>query len=172
MSDLVSAIFDSDGNTLFETAKLISISVAPSNTYAQHVLEDGSIMADHKYRNQTRVSMSIMLDPDDYKSVYQDIVNASNNNTKITVQTRVSTYSSMYIEAYPHEESARIYGTVAINISLVEQIFNVSDDSSLTSDDVSSEYDADTTDRGSILASDVSTTVALSDLVGTYQGVV
>lgn len=168
MAELVTAIYDEDGDALFETATVVRLTLAPSNRFAEHTLEDGTVIADHKIVQQKRASLNITLSPDDYKSVYQAIKAADTNNTALTVQTRVDTYSDMYIESYPHEESAAVFDTVALVVGLVELKFATSETTALTTSDVADASDADTTDRGVQQAEDVSGGSTLAEWFGDY----
>lgn len=144
----VTAIFDESGSQLFPTAKILRLSAAPSNTYATHVVEDGTTVVDNKIQNQARISINLVLDGGDYQEVYKNIQTASNENTNFTIQTRVNSFSRMYIESYPHEESADIFDTIIMNIDFVEQITSTVQTSTLTAADVSSPADTDTVSRG------------------------
>jgi len=146
--ELVTAIFDSEGNQLFETMGILSVSPSPSNTYAQHTLEDGTVVGDNKIVNQNRLALKAILSPDDYVEVYQAIKAADLASTNFTIQTRVDTYSNMYIESRPHEESSRISNTVAMVINFKEQIFTGVTTSALPASKVKNPSNADTTNSG------------------------
>ena len=119
----VTALFDEDGNQLFETVGILELSAAPSNTFAEHTLEDGKVVVDNKIENRIPVVVSAILSPDDFKSVYAKLKEADQNSTKFTIQTRVDTFYNMYIESYPWSESSKISNTIAININFIEQQF-------------------------------------------------
>ena len=144
----ITAILDENGNQLFPTAKILKASTAPSNTYAQHPLEDGTVVSDNVIENQVRISMPIILNSNDYQQVYKAIKSASKNRTRFTIQTRVDTYSNMYIESYPSEESAGMFDTVQLNVDFIEQQFGKVVTEQLSSSDVENPADADTVNRG------------------------
>lgn len=156
----VTAILDESGNQLFDTAKILKLSVAPTNTYAQHIIEDGSVVADNKIRNQTRISATLILDGSDYQEVYKSIQNASDDNTKLSIQTRTAIYNNMYIEAYPSEESAAIFDTVSMIIDFEEQRIGTVVTEQLAVSDVANPADADTTNRGEQLPKEDTRTTA------------
>lgn len=166
----VTSILSENGEQLFSTATILKVSTAPSNTYAQHTIEDGTVVADNKIRNQVRISMSIILSGSDYTEVYKDIKNASDNNTKFIIQTRVDSYDNMYIESYPSEESAAIYGTISLNIDFVEQEVGTVTTETLAATDVAQPADVDTTNRGEQLPKDVTDTTTLQDVVSGIKG--
>lgn len=144
----VTAIFDVDGNQMFETMGILSVSPSPSNTYAQHTLENSFVVGDNKIINQNMVSLKVILNPDDYVEVYQAIKSADIASTNFTIQTRVDTYSNMYIESRPHEESSSISNTIAMVISFKEQIFTGIKTSALPASKVKNASNADTTNSG------------------------
>ena len=144
----VTAIFDSEGNQLFSTATLIKASISPSNTFAQHAIEDGSVVADNKIVNQIRMSVTVILNSDDYQSAYKDIKSASVGTVMLNVQTRVDTFPNMYIESYPSEESAAMFDTTSVVLNLVEQITGTVITRKLAPADVKASADVDTENRG------------------------
>jgi len=144
----VTAILNEAGEQLFPTAKLLKASVAPSNSFAQHPVEDGTVVSDNKIINQVRISIPMILDSNDYKDVYKAIQDASNNTTMLSIQTRVSTFNKMYIESYPSEESAAMFDTVSMTVSFIEQITGTIVIKKLASPDVSNDSDVDTENRG------------------------
>lgn len=156
----VTAILDDSGNQLFATAKILNLTVSPTNTYAQHTIEDGTVVADNKIRNQIRMSATLILDGADYKETYKSIQNASDNNTRLSIQTRVDTFQDMYIEAYPSEENAAIFDTVAVSIDFVEQMVGFVELEKLSFSDVSNQANTDTTNRGEQLPKESSKTTA------------
>lgn len=144
----VTAILDENGNQLLSTATILKASTTPSTTYAQHVLEDGTVVSDNAVENQTRISMALILDSNDYQQVYKTIKNAKANRTKLTVQTRVDSYPNMYIEAMPSEESAGLFDTVQVIVDFIEQQFGSVVIEKLSSSDVANPADTDTFNRG------------------------
>jgi len=163
----VTAILNESGEQLFSTAKLLKASIGPSNTFAQHTVEDGTVVADNKIINQVRISIPMVLDPNDYKDVYKAIQDASNNTTMLSIQTRVSTFNKMYIESYPSEESASMYDTVSMTINFVEQITGTVVTKKLATPDVSDNSDVDTENRGEQLPK-TDTQTSLQKIVGFF----
>lgn len=144
----VTAILNESGEQLFPTAKFLKASIAPSNTFAQHPVEDGTVVSDNKIINQVRISIPMILDSNDYKDVYKSIQDVSNNSTMLSIQTRVATFDRMYIESYPSEESASIFDTVSMTVNFVEQITGTVVTKKLAAPDVSNNSDIDTENRG------------------------
>ena len=155
----VTALFDEDGNQLFETVQILEMSTAPSNTFAEHTLEDGTVVSDNKIENQVRISVAAIFDPADFKDAYAKLKEADKNNTRFTVQNRVDTFDAMYIESYPYSESSRIANTIAININFIEQQFVEVKTADLPPSKVNNQADADPVDSGAKLPAETSTTL-------------
>ena len=159
----VTALFDEDGNQLFETVGILEMSTSPSNTFAEHTLEDGRVVIDNKITNRVLISVTAILSPDDFKQAYAKIKEADQNNTKFTIQNRVDTFSNMYIESYPYGESSAIANTIAININFIEQQFVKAKVDNLPPSKVKNQSDSDTVNVGQKLPKEKST--ALLDLL-------
>lgn len=147
MSDVI-AILDEDGNQLFSTAVNIGVSVAPSKTFARHSLENKQVVIDDQYDNPTSLSMRMILNPSDYKDVYKEVKAAYNAITNFTIQTKVDSYTNMYLESLPHEEDPSMFNTIAMTLEFTEQLIAAPDSSILTNNDVSNAGDSDTVDSG------------------------
>ncbi len=148
----VTAIFDDKGKRLFETAIITKVTIAPSKTFATHILEDGETVSDNAIQNQTRISMALVLDSNDFKETYKNIKSAFNKTTKLTIQTKADTFVKMYIEAFPHEESPDILDTIIISIDFIEQKTSEAKTRRLSQSDVARAENADTKNRGEQLA--------------------
>lgn len=149
-SEPVTAILDENGEQLFETAKLLSVQVSESKQFSSHTLENGKVVSDNVIENQDRINLQIVLDPDDYTNVFTEIQTLFDSVTSLSIQTRVDTYESLYIEAMPHDEGPSIANTVAININLIEQQIVSSTTQVLTESDVENSSDS-STDRKSVV---------------------
>jgi hypothetical protein len=155
----VTALFDDEGNQLFETVGILEMTTSPSNTFAEHTLEDGRVVIDNKIINRVPITVTSILSPDDFKQVYAKIKEADKNNTKFTIQNRVDTFSNMFIESYPYSESSAIANTIAININFIEQQFVAAKVENLPPRKVKNQADADTVDSGQKLPKNDSTTL-------------
>lgn len=163
----VTALFDENGDQLFSTVGILSVGVSPANQFAQHTLENGTVISDNKIRMQNKITVKAILSPEDYKSVYQEIKEADTNNVKFTIQTRVDSYDNMYIESRPYEESSKISNTIALMINFIEQQYVNVETTVLTSSQVKTAADADTTTSGTKLPkSDTSTLKKISNAIG------
>lgn len=155
----VTALFDEEGNQLFETLGILEMSTSPSNTFAEHTLEDGRVVIDNKIINRVPITVAAILSPEDFKQVYARLKEADINNTKFTIQNRVDTFNDMYIESYPYSESSRIANTIAININFIEQQFVEVSTSALPPSKVNNQADSDPVDSGAKIPAESSTTL-------------
>lgn len=155
----VTALFDSEGNQLFETVVILEMSTSPTNTFAEHTLEDGTVVSDNKIKNQTRIGVTAILSPDDFKEAYAKIKAADKNSVKFTIQNRVDSFDSMYIESYPYSESSKMANTIAININFIEQKFADVKTGDLPASKVNKTADADPVDSGTKLPQEKTTTL-------------
>lgn len=158
-SQPVTALFDEDGNQVFETAGILTLALSQSSKFAEHTLEDGTVVSDNKIKLQKRVSVSVVLDSEDYVEVYQKLKEADDNSTRFTIQTRVDSYDNMYIESLPYDESSKMAGTIAINIGFVEQQFVGVKVTTLPAQKVKAPQNADTVDSGTKLPQTNETTL-------------
>ena len=165
----VTALFDENGNQLFETVGILELSASPSNTYAEHTLEDGRVVVDNKIINRVPITVAAILSPDDFKAVYAKIKEADKNNTTFTIQTRVDTFYNMYIDSYPWSESSAIANTIAININFIEQQFVEVKTTTLPPEKVKNPSDADSVNSGEKLPAATESTVLL-DLLDSVRG--
>lgn len=119
-NELVVGIFDTNYNQLFSTAVSMKARVNPTSKMMEHPRESGSTIADHRVINLIEIELSMILRPEDYTSVHQQIYNAFLNGSLLIVQTRTGSYANMVIEKMPHDEDPDMYNTVSIAISLKE----------------------------------------------------
>lgn len=116
----VVGVFDSSLNQIFEEARALKAVVKEEAKVMEHPLEDGSSITDHKIILPIEIELSLVIQADDYKSVYDKIKEYYLGNELIAVQTRTGEYSSMVIQSMPHDETADMFDTVAIAMKLKE----------------------------------------------------
>ncbi len=148
MADNVIAILDEDGNELLSTLTNIGVSVSVSKTFAKHSLENGQTVTDDQYDNPTLLNMQIILDPSDYVSVYKEIKTYYENVTNFTIQTKVDSYSNMFLESLPHDETPEMFTTIAMTLEFTEQLISETSTETLAESDVSTASDTTTVDSG------------------------
>lgn len=116
----VVGVFDSSLNQIFEEARAVKVTVKEEAKVMEHPLEDGSSITDHKIILPIEIELSIIIQSDDYKSVYEKIKQYYLGNELITVQTKTGEYASLVIQSMPHDEVADMFDTIAIAMKLKE----------------------------------------------------
>jgi hypothetical protein len=143
------AIFNSNDLTeLIPSRCIISASPSPTSTFAEHVVEDGTTVIDNVIKNNVSIVIAIVLPEDDTDVVFSAIESANLNTTELTIQTRYNTYSRMYIESFPWEESAEMASTSVINITFKQQRTATVVTQRLPPQSVANQANSDTVDRG------------------------
>lgn len=145
-------ILDSDGNEVLSTIVNIGASVIESKTFSKHSLENSQVVVDDQYDNPTLVTLRVILNPSDYLDVYKEIKSLYQSITNFTVQTKVDSYSNLYLEAIPHEEDPAMFNTIQMNLEFTEQLVVSTNVEGLETSDVSNPGDSDTVNSGSKVA--------------------
>jgi hypothetical protein len=142
----VTAVLDSGGNQIFETVGILQVSASSNTAYPQHTLENGVTISDHSIRLQDQVALRCILDPDDYVEVYRRIKRAFRQNAAFIIQTKVETYTNMYMQSLPHEEGAK--NTVSLIMEFLEQRFQSPNVGTLPLSSVANPADSDSRNSG------------------------
>ena len=138
----------SDGSEFIPSSCIVSCSPKPTNTFAEHILEDGSTVTDNKITNNTEIAVTIILPEDDPQKTFNAIHSASEDTEELIVQTRFITYPKMYVQSFPWAESAEMISTALLNITLKQQRTATVVTTTLPPSKVKNKSDADTVDRG------------------------
>ena len=104
-----------DGTELIPSSCIISCEPKPSNTFAEHILEDGSTVIDNKITNNAEIVINLVLPEIDPQTAFNAIQTASENTEELIVQTKFYTYTRMYIQSYPWSETAEMISTSGFN---------------------------------------------------------
>ena len=140
----VVGVYDVDFNQVFPDARPLKASVSDEATFFKHPLESSATRTDHIIFQPIKITMSVMMSGDDYKSVYQQIKQIYRNQIQLIVQTKTDTYEDIYIQSIPHEESPENYDSIIMNLALEETKVAVTEITFAPE----SEADNDTTSRG------------------------
>lgn len=121
--DVVGVFTQSSYSQVFEKARPIKAKVIELSSVMSHPVEDGSTVTDFKVILPIEIELSMILNSDDYKSVYQTIKDHFLKSTILTVQTKSGTYQNMIISAMPHDEDTEVFDSLTLAIKLVEVKF-------------------------------------------------
>lgn len=118
----VVALYDENSNPILESCIIYSVKVENSAQLAEHPLEDGSRMVDHKIFLPKELSVVIYLSETGYSSEYQTIKSLYEERKFITAQLKNDVYSNLQIVGLPHEESNANINRLIVQINLKEAI--------------------------------------------------
>lgn len=117
----VVGIFDmTTFNQLFTNARAIKAKVTEVAEVMTHPVEDGTSIVDHKVIKPIEIDLSVIINSEDYRNVYESIKTTFQNSTLLNVQTMATTYRSLIISAMPHDEDSAMYEALSIGIKLTE----------------------------------------------------
>lgn len=116
----VVAVFDSNLNQLYEGARAMRASVAPSSKLMEHPIENGATKTDFRIILPIEITLSVVLRSSEYRDVYEQVRNSFNNGDSVIIQTRASTYENMMLMDMPHEESPDNIDTLIMNLKYKE----------------------------------------------------
>lgn len=117
--DLV-AILDNDSlEPIFSASIPMRVSVNPSKMITQYQVEDGTIRNDHVVDNPLEMNIDLLLS-DLKRAEYLGLEQSFNELRLVIVQTTISSYRNMIIEAMPHDETVDFGENVLLNIRLIE----------------------------------------------------
>lgn len=114
-SDVV-GVFDANFNQVFPLARPVKAVVREISRLMDHPVETGFITTDHRIVLPTEISMTVLLQGAQYRSVYQQIKQLFIAAPLLSVQTKTSTYKNMIIQDLPHEETPSVFDTVEMEI--------------------------------------------------------
>lgn len=116
----VVGVYDIDFNQVFLNARPLKASVSDEALFFKHPLESSATRTDHIIFQPVKISMSIMMSGKDYRNVYKQVKQIYKSQTQLIVQTKTDTYENIYIQSIPHEESAKNFDSVIMNLLLDE----------------------------------------------------
>lgn len=116
----VVGVYDVDFNQVFPDARPLKASISDEALFFKHPLESSATRTDHIIFQPVKITMSVLMSGEDYKSVYQQIKQIYRSQTQLIVQTKTDTYEDVYIQSIPHEESSANFDSVIMNLILEE----------------------------------------------------
>jgi len=119
----VVAVFDQDFRQVFPRARALKAVVKEPKKVMKHPTEFGTTIADHQIIDPVEISLSFVLQSEDYQDTYREIKQYSLNATLLVVQTRSGLYYNQLISNMPHEEDPEQYDTLAMALTFTEVQF-------------------------------------------------
>ncbi len=146
-SDVV-CVFDQNFNQVFRQARPTKLTVNEHAKVMEHPVETGATITDHRIIEPIELEFSMVLQGDDYRSVYQQIRQLYLAATLLIVQSRTASYSNMLISEMPHEETPEYFDTVTVILKMKEVFFVTAQFGTLPPQKVKDKTQASTIDRG------------------------
>lgn len=150
-ADVVAIFLEEDGGPLVQSfvgAGPMRAQVNLPSQYMVHPLETGAPIIDHRVILPIEIAITFILQPETYRSTYQELRQAYLASNSFTVQTKADTYTGMYINNLPHEEEPELFDTIRVIVSFIEAQFFSAQVQVLSSANVTDPADASTLDRG------------------------
>lgn len=119
----VVGVFDSNGNQKFERARSMRIQTTRTARTAQHPLETGSSVVDHRVLMPVEAQLLVVLEARHYRNGYSQIEASFNSGEILSVHCNATVFRNMCIADMPHEETPDMFNAVQIMIKLVETQF-------------------------------------------------
>ncbi len=162
----VIGIFDQDFNQVFSNARPLSANVSRPSKSFEHPVEDGQTIVDDKVVLPVEIQFPVILRPENFKSVYNQLSQAFINSDFFIIQTKAGTFTNQYLTAIPHEESSYVYNTLALALSFKEAQIQRAVFGALPLVSVENPQDASTQERGEQNESQQSLGAAGLDFLG------
>jgi hypothetical protein len=145
--DLV-GVFNQDFQQVFEKARPLKATVKEEAKVFEHPLETGATITDFRIIQPIEIELSLMLNSEDYKSVYQQIRQLFLNGTLLVVQTKSGVYDNQLIQAMPHEEDPEQYDAITLGLKLKQAQFVTPQFAALPPRQVKNPANSSTVSRG------------------------
>lgn len=121
-TDLV-AVLNEELTQIFEGAYITKASITEESQVMSHPVETGATIVDEIVLQPVSITLNVTLNPNNYRSIYQEIKQAYLSRALLTVQTKSDSYTSMVIERIPHDELPDVFDTITLTIFLKEVVF-------------------------------------------------
>ena len=120
--DLV-GVFNQSFTQVFEKARPLKATIKEEAKVFEHPIETGATITDFRIIQPIEIEISLMLNSEDYKSVYQQIRQLFLNGELLVVQTKAGVYDNQLIQAMPHEEDPAQYDAITLGLKLKQAQF-------------------------------------------------
>lgn len=119
----VVGIFDSNGNQKFTQARSMRIQVTRTARTAQHPLETGASVVDHRIMLPIEAQLLVILQAKDYRNGYSQLQSSFNAGEILNVHCKAGVFNNMCIADMPHEETPDMIDIIQVAVKLVETQF-------------------------------------------------
>ena len=133
---------------VFANARPMRVQASEPLEFMVHPLSNGSNVTDHSIVRPVELSIVFILQPEDYRTTYFLMRQAARLRLRFSIQTKATTYTSMFISDLPHEEDPALFDTIRMVVQFREVQFFSAQVQELSSSEVTDAQDASTIDRG------------------------
>lgn len=161
----VVGVFDSGFQQLFDGARPLRALIREGSKLPEHTVETGATIGDHRVFLPVLIELHMILTPENYQDIFQQIKTAWKDTAALSVQTKADTYSNMFIEEMPHDEQAEMFDTVAVAVKLKQVRFVNAQYAQLPPSKVKKKSNASTTKTGQKQATESKKSSAAYDLI-------
>ena len=146
-NDLV-GVFNQEFRQVFEKARPLKATVKEEAKVFEYPIETGATITDFRIIQPIEIELSLMLNSEDYKSVYQQIRQLFLNGELLVVQTKSGVYDNQLIQSMPHEEDPEHYDAITLALKLKQALFVTPQYAALPPKQVKNPSNASTVSRG------------------------
>lgn len=118
--DVVGVFNQESFEQVFAEARPIRATIRRSAKVMDYPVEDGSVISDHKIINPMELELQLIIPSSAYGTVYNQISQYFYDSTLLLIQTRVDVRDNFIISDLPHQETADMYDSIAMNLRLKE----------------------------------------------------
>lgn len=133
---------------LFMSAHPMRVDVSDESKATKFTVETGETRSDHVVKQPVEINISFMLVDLFARNQFENIRNAKEKNTLVTIQTKMSTYTRFLIESISHSESADIAQGAVVNVRFTEWREVTPQYGELQQESVSQKSQSSTVERG------------------------
>lgn len=144
------AILDNDTlQPIFESAHPMRVSANPVKRATKFAVEDGTERSDHVVKELVEIQIDFTA-VDDVRAAYESLYQVWDQNTLVTVQTKVRSFPNMLLLGVPHEESVELGTAISMPLRFQEWIEVKPEEGELPPKKVANKNQSSTVKRGQV----------------------
>jgi hypothetical protein len=148
-ADLIAIIGDGFAQ-VFEQARPIKLTATHPSKIMEHVIEDGSVIADHHVFDPKEIELGLFIGAGLQRDIFAQIERAMMQSDILTVQGKTSVYDDMVITDLGYDETADMYDAAILIVKMRQVVFVEPQYGELPPRKVAEPNNADTKERGQV----------------------
>jgi hypothetical protein len=113
-------VTDQNGTPVFPQARIMEVEVRPVANTMKSPLETGATITDHIVFMPVEIELSLILQSEDYKDTYKEIIHYYSTATLLIVQCKAGIFTNQLIQAPPHKEDSDHYDAIVLSLRLTQ----------------------------------------------------